>query len=198
MANESPWLLLPVETKAREFHAKLLLAALAVERGYRVVLGEQNAMVRQIAHLPRGLYVDKSIAKTKTKHFQRLRQQGNKVAAWCEEGLVYRDRDAYLRQRIDLASLAEAERFFCWGAVQRADIAAKAGKDEAKLVATGNPRFDLLRPDYRGLFADEAQALRDRHGDFILINTNFARYNHFYGEDYLLQSQRQRGTVAGA
>jgi len=198
VANESPWLLLPVETKAREFHAKLLLAALAVERGYRVVLGEQNAMVRQIAHLPRGLYVDKSIAKTKTKHFQRLRQQGNKVAAWCEEGLVYRDRDAYLRQRIDLASLAEAERFFCWGAVQRADIAAKAGKDEAKLVATGNPRFDLLRPDYRGLFADEAQALRDRHGDFILINTNFARYNHFYGEDYLLQSQRQRGTVAGA
>jgi len=198
VVNESPWLLLPVETKAREFHAKLLLAALAVERGYRVVLGEQNAMVRQISHLPRGLYVDKSIAKTKTKHFQQLRQQGNKVAAWCEEGLVYRDRDAYLRQRIDLASLAEADRFFCWGEVQRANIAGKARREAAKLVATGNPRFDLLRPGYRGLFADEAQTLRDRHGDFILINTNFARYNHFYGEDYLLQSQRHRGTVEGA
>ena len=197
----APWLLLPVETKAREFHAKLLLAAMAVERGYRVVLGEQNAMVRQIADLPRGLYVDKSVAKTKTKHFQRLCRQGNKVAAWCEEGLVYRDRDAYLRQRIDLASLAEAERFFCWGAVQQRDVASKAEKVLAaadKLVATGNPRFDLLRPAYRDLFADEAQALRDRHGDFILINTNFARYNHFYGEDYLLQSQRQRGTVDGA
>lgn len=196
--GQAPWLLLPVETKAREFHAKLLLAALAVERGYEVVLGEQNAMVRQIAHLPRGLYVDKSIATTKTRHFQRLRRQGNKVAAWCEEGLVYRDRDAYLRQRISLESLAEAECFFCWGEVQRADMAGKAKGAEDKLVATGNPRFDLLRPGYRDLFADEAAALRQRHGDFILINTNFARYNHFYGEDYLLQANRQRGTVQGA
>ena len=92
MPDQAAWLLLPVETKVREFHAKLLLAAIAVERGYRVVLGEQNAMVRQIDHLPRGLYIDKSIASSKTEHFQRLRQRGNKVAAWCEEGLVYRDR----------------------------------------------------------------------------------------------------------
>ncbi len=196
--DRTPWLLLPVETKAREFHAKLLLAAVAVERGYQVVLGEQNAMVRQMAHLPRGLYVDKSIAATKTRHFQRLRRQGNKVAAWCEEGLVYRDRDAYLRQRISLESLAEAECFFCWGEVQRADVADKVKGAEDKLVATGNPRFDLLRPGYRDLFADEAAALRRRHGDFILINTNFARYNHFYGEDFLLQANRQRGTVEGA
>jgi surface carbohydrate biosynthesis protein len=196
------WLLLPVETKAREFHAKLLLGARAVERGYSVVLGEQNAMVRQIAYLPRGLYVDKSIASTKTKHFRRLRQHGNKVAAWCEEGLVYRDRDAYLRQRISLDSLAEAERFFCWGDVQRDDIAAKAtlasaGGGREKLVPTGNPRFDLLRPEFRDLFAPRARELRGKYGSFILINTNFARYNHFHGEDNLLAVQRQRGTVDG-
>ena len=101
-----------METKAREFHAKLLVAAIAVERGYRVVLGEQNAMVWQIDHLPRGLYIDKSIASSKTEHFQRLRQRGNKVAAWCEEGLVYRDRQAYLEQRINLDSLAQVETFF--------------------------------------------------------------------------------------
>lgn len=195
MAPAPPWLLLPVETKAREFHAKLLLAAVAVERGYAVVLGEQNAMVRQLAHLPRGLYVDKSIASSKTGHFRRLRQQGNLVAAWCEEGLVYRDKAAYLQQRISLESLAETERFFCWGAVQQADVASKATEEPEKLVATGNPRFDLLRPGYRDLFAAEAKELRDRYGDFILINTNFARYNHFYGEDFLLRAHRQRGTV---
>jgi len=202
--------LLPVETKAREFHAKLLVGAEAVERGYSVVLGEQNAMVRQIAYLPRGLYIDKSVASTKTKHFQHLRQQGNKVAAWCEEGLVYRDRDAYLRQRISVDSLAEVERFFCWGDVQRADIATKivaaavaaakaaAGDGGGKLVPTGNPRFDLLRPEFRDLFAPRARELRGEYGKFILINTNFARYNHFHGEDNLLAVQRQRGAVDGA
>ncbi len=198
MADGKPWLLLPVETKSREFHAKLLLGAVAAERGYRVAIGEQNAMVRQIRHLPRGLYIDKSIASTKTGHFRRLRREGNKVAAWCEEGLVYRDRDAYLQQRISPDSLAEVERFFCWGDVQKADIASKAGQDAAKLVATGNPRFDLLRPEFRGLFADQARALQDRYGDFILINTNFARYNHFHGEDNLIDVQRQRGKVETA
>ncbi len=206
MTAPGPWLLLPVETKARELHAKLLLAGMAVERGYSVVLGEQNAMVRQLAHLPRGLYLDKSIAASKTRHFQQLRQRGYKVAAWCEEGLVYRDRETYLHQRICLPSLAEVERFFCWGDVQQADLAARAGAEStaasgeegAKLVATGNPRFDLLRPEYRDLFADEAQALRQRHGEFILINTNFARYNHFHGEENLLNIQRERGNVREA
>jgi hypothetical protein len=37
--------------------------------------------------------------------------------------------------------------------------------------------------------------LRQRHGDFILINTNFARYNHFYGEGNLLRAQHERGNV---
>lgn len=207
----APWLLLPVETKAREFHAKLLLGALAVERGYSVVLGEQNAMVRQLAHLPRGLYIDKSVAATKTSHFQRLRQRGNKVAAWCEEGLVYRDREAYLQQRVAPAALAQVERFFCWGDVQQEDIAGRVDglnggrngglsdglgdKLSDKLVATGNPRFDLLRTGYRELFTMETQALGKQYGDFILINTNFARYNHFHGEDNLLAVQRQRGIV---
>ncbi|MCS5607779.1 MAG: hypothetical protein NZ936_19460, partial [Alphaproteobacteria bacterium] len=157
MPDQAAWLLLPVETKVREFHAKLLVAAIAVERGYRVVLGEQNAMVRQIDHLPRGLYIDKSIASSKTEHFQRLRQRGNKVAAWCEEGLVYRDRQAYLEQRINLDSLAQVETFFCWGDVQRQDIGGLATGMEQKLSPTGNPRFDLLRPGFRGLFTMETQ-----------------------------------------
>ncbi|MDP6344861.1 MAG: hypothetical protein QF578_08675 [Alphaproteobacteria bacterium] len=193
-----PWLLLPVETKAREFHAKLLLAAVAAEDGFEVLLGEQNAMLHQLRHLPRGLYIDKSIARSKTAHFRRLRQRGNRVAAWCEEGLVYRDKTSYLHERICPESLAEADLFFCWGAVQQQDVAENIDQGREKLVATGNPRFDLLRPGYRDLFAAEARALRERYGDFILINTNFARYNHFNGENFLIEVQRQRGAITTA
>ena len=97
MSGHRPWLLLPIETKVREFHAKLLLAAVAAEQGFQVLLGEQNAMLAQRRHLPRGIYLDKSVARTKTANFRRLKAAGNRVAAWCEEGLVYRDRDTYLR-----------------------------------------------------------------------------------------------------
>lgn len=196
--NQGRWLLLPVETKAREFHAKLLLAAVAAEQGWQVLLGEQNAMVRQLDHLPRGVYLDKSISRTKTKHFRRLRSLGYRVVAWCEEGLVYRDTASYLHERIDLDSLAEADCFFCWGGVQRRDILSKAVGAEEKLVETGNPRFDLLRPGYRDLFAEEAGRLRRQHGEFILVNTNFARYNHFNGENFLIDVLKQRGTIKTA
>ena len=77
------WLLLPIETKAREFHAKTLLAAAAAERGFDVLLGDQNAILAQLAHLPVGIYVDKSIARTKVAHFQLLRDAGYVVCAWC-------------------------------------------------------------------------------------------------------------------
>jgi surface carbohydrate biosynthesis protein len=194
----SRWLLLPVETKSREFHAKLLLAAVAAEAGYDVLLGEQNAMLAQLPALPAGIYIDKSIARTKTRHFRRLRAAGHRVVAWCEEGLVYRDRDAYLHERISPDSLAEVDRFFCWGQVQRDDIAGKIGAGKVggdKLVLAGNPRFDLLRPGFRDLFGEAAAALNDSYGDYILINTNFARYNHFNGEGFLLDVLRQRGTL---
>lgn len=193
-----PWLLLPVETKIREFHAKLLLAAVAAERGFPVLLGEQNAMLRQIESLPRGIYLDKSVARTKTGHFQRLRRRGFKVVAWCEEGLVYRDRAAYLHERVLPDSLALAERFFCWGGVQQGDIAGHVGDLSDRLRITGNPRFDLLRAEYRDLFAPDVAALRARHGDFILLNTNFARYNHFQGDDFLIPMLKQRGTITSA
>ena len=37
MSEARPWLLLPIETKAREFHAKVLQAAVMAERGFDVV-----------------------------------------------------------------------------------------------------------------------------------------------------------------
>lgn len=192
------WLLLPVETKAREFHAKLLLAAVAAQQGWQVLLGEQNAMVRQLPHLPRGVYIDKSIARTKTKHFRRLRARGHRIVAWCEEGFVYRNTESYLHERIDLDSLAEVDAFFCWGQVQRDAILSKAVGQDAKLIETGNPRFDLLRRGYRDLFRADADRLRRDYGPFILVNTNFARYNHFNGENFLIDVQKQRGAIKTA
>jgi len=43
------------------------------------------------------------------------------------------------------------------------------------IIVTGNPRIDLLRPELREFYRPEAEALRERYGNFILINTNFSR-----------------------
>ena len=80
-----PFILLPIETKAREFHAKLLLICFAAENDFNIILGDQNEMNRNMKCLPRGIFIDKSIAITKIKSFQKKKKVGNCVVAWCEE-----------------------------------------------------------------------------------------------------------------
>ena len=190
-----PWLLLPIETKAREFHAKLFQAAIAAERGFDVVLGEQASMQRYLRFLPRGVYIDKSVARSKTKTFRRGRRIGNRIVAWCEEGLVYRDCDTYLHERVVPESMELVDRFFAWGDVQSADIRAWTPSLADRVTITGNPRFDVLRPGLREVFRREADAIRAKWGPFVMVNTNFARFNHFYGRDWVHDMLRRRGII---
>ncbi len=193
--TDRPWVLLPIETKVREFHAKILQSAVLAERGFDVVLGEQNAMIRQMPWLPRGVYIDKSVARTKTKPFRRLARAGNKIAAWCEEGLVYRDRDTYLHERVSPGSLGLADLFFAWGPMQADDVGGHVPAAKGKIKISGNPRFDVLRPELRGLFDGDAQALAQKYGPYILVATNFSRYNHFMGYDFWIEALKKRGTI---
>ena len=54
-----------VETKAREFDAKLLLACAAAEAGFDTVLGQQKIFVKHLAAMPRGIWLNKSISPSK-------------------------------------------------------------------------------------------------------------------------------------
>lgn len=198
MAEARPWLLLPIETKVREFHAKTLLATVAAARGFDVLLGEQNAILAQLPRLPRGIYIDKSVARTKRANFRRLKALGSHVAAWCEEGLVYFSREAYLRDRIDLEALGEVDRFFAWGHVQADDVQSKAPALDGRIVISGNPRLDLLRSEFRALFRRDVERLRRVHGRLILVNTNFGRFNHYLGTDAAIHLLRARGLITSA
>jgi hypothetical protein len=58
---------------------------------------------------------------------------------------------------------------------------------------TGNPRVDLLRPEMRGFYDREVARIRDEHGDFILVNTNFNHVNAFSPVQNLFQPPRREG-----
>jgi len=195
--SERPWLILPIETKARELDAKTFIACAAAEAGFRVLLGEQNALLRRLSRLPRGFYLDKSIAPLKVPSFERLKKLGFRVLAWCEEGLVYRDRDAYLHERVSPKAFDEIEACFAWGQQQAIDVRSAVNNVPPRIFETGNPRFDLLRPGLRELYRPDSEALRARFGNFILINTNFARYNHYFGRDKTMGILKTRGLVRG-
>lgn len=194
-SHNQMYLIIPIETKAREFNGKTLLSCFAAEAGFNVILGDQNEIHQHLRYLPTGIYIDKSIATTKIKSFKKTKNMGDRVVAWCEEGLNFRDRDTYLKERISVDAFNLVDIFFSWGDVQANTIKMKVDKGHDKIICTGNPRFDLLRHPYREIFSDDAEIIRERYGRFILINTNFTRYNHFYGRDFVIKTMKEQGRI---
>lgn len=182
MNHPDRWLLLPIETKARELASKGLLACAAAEKGWHVVTGDSMALRRRIASLPRALFIDKSVAPSRASIFPFYRSIGHRVAAWCEEGLVFADEAEYLRRKISPAALGCVESFFAWGEYQSGLVARHVPEAREKLVVTGNPRMDLLRPELRALVEPEAARLRKEFGPYVLLNTNFSVCNHMTGD----------------
>ncbi len=188
MPTDPPHLILPCETRYREFDAKLLLACHAAEQGWRAIVGSMKIIDRHAARLPRGIYISKSVTRKKRLMFRMLPRLGHVVTAWDEEGLVYASPEVYRATKVGAEVLNMPVRRFAWG---EANAEAWRGHPDfggGPIGITGNPRADLLRPEMRGYFADEAERLRRRYGDFILANTNFSRVNHFIpGESWQRQ-----------
>lgn len=187
------FLILPIETKARELPGKTLLAAFAARAGFDVVLGDQRSITRSLHRLPKGVFLDKSISRTKIRRYRRLKELGHQIAAWCEEGLVYRDKEAYQFERLSPVSMSLVDAFFAWGEVHRSDVIEAIPESRNKVHAVGNPRFDLLRQPYSSIAESEARRLSAEHGRFILVVTTFSRFNKHQGQRGVLDVLQARG-----
>ena len=171
--------ILPVETKSREFHGKLFLALHLLAKGHSVLIGEQSRLWELADLSEPGIYVDKSVAATRAEWFKRCRAMGHEIVSWDEEGLVYFDAWQYRKLRIDPKAFGRASRFFAWGEDQAEAICAEHPEYREKIALCGNPRFDFLRPGLREFYRPTAEEIRKRLGPTILVNTNFAFHNHF-------------------
>ncbi|MDJ0785977.1 MAG: hypothetical protein QNK05_04175 [Myxococcota bacterium] len=180
-------LLLPCETQARELDAKLLLAAFAAERGFRVVVGAKKELDRCIGAFPRGIYLSKSLTVRNRVAYQTLRRLGHAVVCGDEEGLVWPSPESYLHAKVHGATLRGADLLLAWGSENARVWRECPDYHGAPIHAVGNARMDLLRPELRGLHDPAVAALRERLGPFVLLNTNFSRMNH-----YLPSGSRQK------
>lgn len=195
---EKTRLYIGIETKVRELDAKLLLACVAAEAGYTVILGKQKMFLKRIGKIPKGILLFKSISlPSKAREYKHYKKLGFRLVAYDEEGLVPFNADEYKKRRISVDSLKLLEYFFAWGAWQKDLMLEKVPMEEPKIVPVGHPRVDLTRKELRAFYDDDVKALRDRYGQFILINTNFAFYNHFRGRDFeiVLRQQIKAGKV---
>jgi surface carbohydrate biosynthesis protein len=174
-------IILPVETINREFDAKLHLALRAVARGKRVILGGRQAINACMPKLPRSIYVSKGV-RVGNRHILRLMEAfGHVVVALDEESLI-RQSDEALLMMIDEETFNRPRLLYAWGK-SNADVwKSFHGYCGTPILEIGNPRIDLLRPELSGYLDGDAEAIRQRLGEFILVSTNFSMVNHFIAE----------------
>ena len=187
--------MIPVETQIREMDAKILLACVAAERGFPVIIGSRAFLHFQVASIPRGVYLAKSMRSLSIRMFKILRQLGHEIVAWDEEALVHPPPEIYFTRRLSPETIKEVSHLFAWGQ-ENLDLLRQYPDlpQGIPIHISGNPRGDMLRSDMRPYFDKEVERLRRTYGDFILINTNFPDVNAFVPGLNLFLSADNSGT----
>ena len=176
--GDSRILYVPIESRVREFDAKLLLSLFAVRAGFQVVIGPKWLFGVNVPRLPPGLFVFKTLNLLDAPAIQAFKKLGHVTIAWDEEGPAL-DAAGFLKSINDDA-VRHADVIYSWGERQTEMLAGKYPDAVSKIESSGNPRWDLLRPEWRSFYDADAEALRGRFGRFILINTNFSFYNSWF------------------
>ncbi len=171
-------LILPCETRVREFDAKLLLALLATTRGHSAVVGSKKNIDLSLGRFPPGVYIGKSLTARSRHNLEIARACGHRLVLWDEEGLVWASREVYWKTKVDAATLNTPELLIAWGEDNARAWTEHPDYQGPLVQALGNPRADLLTRRLRKLFAAEVADIQATHGRFILLNTNFSRVNH--------------------
>lgn len=193
MKPATPLLIVPVENQVRELDAKLLFACVAAERGFDVVIGSRPYVNFALPSLPPGTYVAKSMRARSRLMFNIILGLGHRLVAWDEESLVRYRSAEYCDWRFSPDTFRPLSQLFAWGDDDAELFASYTGNPGVPVHVTGNPRADLLRRDVREFFRAEVDALRDRHGEFVLVNTNFAFVNPFVDQLALVQPSARAG-----
>ena len=183
--------ILPSENQTREFDAKLLLACVLADKGVSVYVGARHQIHNNIHKFPASLYLAKDFRKPSCRIFTIMEQLGHHIAAWDEEGMLFPSDEIYYKRRIAEPAFSMVREFYAWGEVNEKLLRNAPNYSGAPIHRTGNPRLDLLRPELRHFFDGDVRDLKERFGDFILINSNFGVVNHF------VPSQQKKGYKAG-
>jgi surface carbohydrate biosynthesis protein len=125
--------------------------------------------------------------------FKAMRQLGLEIATLDEEALVHLPAEIYYSRRLSPEAMAYVSRLFAWGK-DNAELWRQYSymPDNLPIHITGNPRNDMLRPEIRGFYEKEVNALRRKYGDYIMVNTNFNHVNAFYPSMNLFQPVKNK------
>ncbi len=190
--NKYKILYLPIEIYTREFHSKIYLAHEAAQRGWTVLIGPKYDINSMMKYLPKGIYSGIGFHKSAALLAKKFKSFGHKVFSQDEEGLVRLSPEFYKEYRVDAGIEKNSDLIFCWGKEHR-EIMKSIFINSKKIISVGNTRIDILKSKSKKIFENDVKMIKEKYGDFILINGNFGSANHFSGQKHFIKELESRG-----
>ena len=191
-------LYLPIESISRELDSKILLAHSALQKRFGVFLGWKSIIARLAENFGTGAFLYKDHSPWSFELFQRLKQSGVQIFAQDEEGLIFESDEQYSK-RISNQSVNLCNSIFAWGDYQAEALNNYLTPDNLdKIKNTGNPRFDIFKPEFNEYLNYLASSIKAKYKSLVLINTNFASGNwnpYLYNEKTYVDHQKALGKI---
>lgn len=189
------FLYLPIEIAARELDARLLVALFAVKSGMEVLVGQKWLLQQNAAALPPGAFLFKTMSPSDSSNMLKASRHGHRIFAIDEEMPGLGEGCGELKwvqeQAVDICDAV-----FLPGVAHLEAMQKRFPVHQMKFYSTGNPRWDLLRAELRGLYKKEADSLRRRYGPYVLVNTNVGLMNSAKGSpDKLIRNLTKDGRL---
>ena len=163
---------LPVEILTRELDSRVELVKALPD--CIVVVGQSWEILRNAEKLPHGVILFKTVNRIQGSNMMSWKLAGHTVCALDEEALIAKGASA-LDSAVSRLAMSNCDYFLAHNQEQLNVIQSTYFLD-GRVV--GNQRLDLCRGES---FEPEAAALREKHGPFVLINTNFGSINSHWG-----------------
>ncbi len=184
MKNDTPTVILPVETITRELDSKLAIASALASMGLQSIVGHKDALTvvgnrsKRITWQGKGLFADDP------KHGLWRPLSKNKSAAMFmhDEGGIFPENvwvdNMLQKHRIHQLRDISVNTVCLWGALQKQVIAKQAPELASTLAVTGCPRFDLCGTNYSWIESAANETIHSTHQPYILMCSRFTSIAH--------------------
>lgn len=174
-------LYLLIEERTRELRSRALIAQNALSLGFDVVIGQQWEIIANLERAWPGVVLFKGNNAPQIRAMRRAKRAGHLVATIEEEAYAIADPDILLLGYADGFDEV-CDLHLTQGSFQHEVVTEKFPNMRGRMTLTGNPRRDLLEIPLSNPILDEGRRMRERHGHYILVNTNYGTINNREGD----------------
>ena len=183
---------MPIEISNRELIWRTLFCMKASQKGIECYLGTKREINYLMDKVGPFVYIDKGFHKGVSQTiYQRVKENGGIIVSLDEEGAIDFEDQSTLKVRYDEDLFNDVSLVCFWGENQLRKVKDNIS-DLANTIVTGHPRFEYLKPDYHYLYEKDKEQIKNKYGNFILINTNMGFGNNYRGKEFIISNYSGR------